>query len=136
MAELTKIFTGMELGPEKIDANFKAVTDNIKAVEIKDTGWINLPIQASGWGGWLKVRKRGPEVRFNGELHPAPAEASNLTISTLPAGFTTVGFNVASAVNDYGTSFAMLIDGLNFKISRHNANDAANIRLNGTSFWE
>lgn len=30
---LTKIFTGMELGPEAIDENFKAV-------EITDTGWI------------------------------------------------------------------------------------------------
>jgi len=30
---LTKIFTGMELGPEAIDANFKAL-------EITDTGWI------------------------------------------------------------------------------------------------
>lgn len=30
---LTKIFTGMELGPEAIDANFKAV-------EITDTGWV------------------------------------------------------------------------------------------------
>ena len=29
---LTKIFTGMELGPEKIDANFKAL-------EVTDTGW-------------------------------------------------------------------------------------------------
>lgn len=31
--DLTKIFSGMELGPEAIDANFKAV-------EITDTGWI------------------------------------------------------------------------------------------------
>lgn len=33
MANLTKIVTGMEKGPEAIDANFKAV-------EITDTGWI------------------------------------------------------------------------------------------------
>ena len=32
MADLTKIFTGMELGPEAIDANFKAV-------EVIDSGW-------------------------------------------------------------------------------------------------
>lgn len=103
---------------------------------ISDTGWISLPILASGWGGWLKVRKRGPEVRFDGELHTSPTEASNLVISTLPAGFTTISFNVAPAVNDYGTSFAMSIDGLNFKISHHGANDPSFIRLNGTSFWE
>ena len=134
---LTKIFTGMELGPEAIDANFKEVTDNIKSVEIKDTGWIDLPIQASGWSGWIKVRKRGPEIRLNGELHPSGNEANGLVLATLPAGFTTLAWVVSPAVNNYGSSFAISINGSNqLELAHINGEDHSFVRLNGSSFWE
>lgn len=51
MAELTKIFTGMEKGPEAIQANFNEINGRIP-----DAGdWIDLPMR-NGFGGFARVR--------------------------------------------------------------------------------
>ena len=108
-----------------------------KDAAISDTGWVNLPIQASGWSGWLKARKRGPEIRFNGELHPSGNAANSLVLSTLPAGMTEIGWAGAPATNDSGTSFTVYISGGSQLLINHiMAGDTSYLRLGGTSFWE
>ena len=134
---LTKIFTGMEKGPEAIDANFNGLSDDIKANKPSDTGWIPLVIQAGGWSGGIAVRKIGQEIRLRGELHPSGAAANNLVFTTLPAGMTTLAWVGAAAINDYGKSFAVVMqDGQKISVNNIVAGDTSTIRLNGTSFWE
>lgn len=61
MAELTKIFTGMEKGPEAIQANFDLM--NAKLV---DTGWVKVALENAT--GDVFIRKIGKHVMMRGSF--------------------------------------------------------------------
>ncbi len=55
MAELTKIFTGMEKGPEAIQANFDLMNANIESNNPKVSDWVDLAMR-NGFRGFARVR--------------------------------------------------------------------------------
>lgn len=55
MAELTKIYTGMEKGPEAIQANFDLMNAQYTADTVNVGEWIDLPIR-NGFRGFVRVR--------------------------------------------------------------------------------
>lgn len=68
---LTTIFTGMEKGPEKIDANFKALDNSVATLtEGQKLTWIDLPLE-SGIAGGLSVAEayNGSIIYIKGEIN-------------------------------------------------------------------
>ncbi len=55
MAELTKIFTGMEKGPEAIQANFDLMNSKIEISSPKVSDWVNLTMR-NGFDGTAQIR--------------------------------------------------------------------------------
>ena len=62
MAELTKIFTGMEKGPEAIQSNF----DLMNAQYTADTGWVKVALENAT--GDVFIRKIGKHVMMRGSF--------------------------------------------------------------------
>ena len=83
MAELTKIFTGMEQGPEKIDANFT----KLNASQIQDTGWKKLAITNAT--GNLFIRRKGIDVWISGTIatKTESVPAKSVALCSIPVGY-------------------------------------------------
>lgn len=86
--ELTKIFTGMENGPEAIQGNFNKISDNIS-----DTGWTNTGMtylngaKANNDGGLFYRRTSLFGVGYFVELRGvvvAPSSAGSAYVVQLP----------------------------------------------------
>ncbi|AXN36180.1 hypothetical protein [Latilactobacillus phage TMW 1.1381 P1] len=66
MAELTKIFTGMEKGPEAIQANFNLVKSDLMNSKLVDTGWVKVALENAT--GDVFIRKIGKHVMMRGSF--------------------------------------------------------------------
>lgn len=62
---LTKIFTGMDKGPETIDANFNALDGKITNLT-PDTGWVKVALTNAT--GDVFIRKIGKHVMMRGSF--------------------------------------------------------------------
>lgn len=71
MATLTKIVTGMEKGPEAIDANFKAINDDIATLTAgQKLTWINLPLESGITGNLLVAAAyNGSIIYIKGQIN-------------------------------------------------------------------
>lgn len=79
---LTKIFSGMEKGPEAIDANFKAVDNSVATLtEGQKLKWINLPLE-KGITGNLSVAEayNGSIIYIKGQINTT-GDFKNMLIS-------------------------------------------------------
>ncbi|WP_448949533.1 hypothetical protein [Latilactobacillus sakei] len=86
MAELTKIFTGMEKGPEAIQANFDLMDTKINTL-IADTGWVKVPV-INGWQGDISVRLQNGVVYHKGYFgSDGPTINISLTVFKYPDSF-------------------------------------------------
>ena len=83
MAELTKIFTGMEQGPEAIDANFTTLNNST----IKDSGWRQVSLTNST--GTVYIRRIGSNVITSGLFKPTGLATLSKTLDlfSIPSGF-------------------------------------------------
>lgn len=83
---LTKIFTGMEQGPEKINDNFNALDTKINTL-ITDTGWVKVPV-INGWQGDISVRLRDGVIYHKGYFGAGgPTINISLTVFKYPDSF-------------------------------------------------
>lgn len=79
---LTSITTGMEKGPEAIDANFKAVDNSVATLtEGQKLTWIDLPLEKGITGG-LSVAEayNGSIIYINGQINTT-GDFRNMLIS-------------------------------------------------------
>lgn len=87
---LTKIFTGMEKGPEAIDDNFNRLNfyHLNPSITTKDSGWWEVTLKNST--GNMYIRRTGSNVMASGLFKPtAFATLSNpLELFSIPSGFT------------------------------------------------
>lgn len=87
MAELTKVYRGMQNGAETIDSNFNKINDELKTMEYPDdTPWKNLTL-VGGWSATVanyRVRKGMLHINILGMKTPALAANSSTTFATLP----------------------------------------------------
>lgn len=99
---LSKIFTGMEKGPEAIDANFndintripdagqyytKSEVDNKVSSVITDTGWVKVPV-INGWQGDISVRLQNGVIYHKGYFGvTGPNTNISLTVFKYPDNF-------------------------------------------------
>lgn len=97
MAELTKIFTGMEQGPEKIDTNFNSLnirlTDNTNYVEKEFT----VPASAYLASSTLYFKRLGKIVMVHGKLSVIKLGART-TAFVVPDGFKPDGITMLSCI--------------------------------------
>lgn len=83
---LTKIFTGMEQGPEKINDNFNSLDTKINTL-IPDTGWVKVPV-INGWQGDISVRLRDGVIYHKGYFGAGgPTINISLTVFKYPDSF-------------------------------------------------
>lgn len=83
---LTKIFTGMAQGPEKINDNFDLMNTKINTL-IPDTGWVKVPV-INGWQGNISVRLRDGVIYHNGYFgSDGPTINISLTVFKYPDSF-------------------------------------------------
>lgn len=83
---LTKIFTGMEQGPEKINDNFNALDTKINTL-IADTGWVKVPV-INGWQGDISVRLQNGVIYHKGYFGAdGPTINISLTVFKYPDSF-------------------------------------------------
>lgn len=114
MANLTKIFTGMEKGPEAIDDNFNSVESDISASKSSNpvTLSVNSGVTISS-DSPLRVWRIGNTVFLGGATQTGPATGSSLT--TIPSGYRPdekVGFMAGVQVNPIvGAFFQVQTDG-------------------------
>ncbi len=83
---LTKIFTGMEQGPEKINDNFNSLDTKINTL-IPDTGWVKVPV-INGWQGDISVRLQNGVVYHKGYFgNDGPTINISSTVFKYPDSF-------------------------------------------------
>ena len=83
---LTKIFTGMEQGPEKINDNFNSLDAKINTL-ITDTGWVKVPV-INGWQGDISVRLQNGVVYHKGYFgNDGPTINISSTVFKYPDSF-------------------------------------------------
>lgn len=103
---LTKIFTGMEQGPEKINDNFNSLDTKINTL-IPDTGWVKVPV-INGWQGDISVRLRDGVVYHKGNFGAQGDTGSiSLTVFKYPDSFG----DMSSFTNFNGAWAAITADG-------------------------
>lgn len=86
MATLTKIFTGMESGPETIDANFGSL--NAELATGGPTASTKVTIDNGGTKGYITFSRQGSLVTGNGNFDAMKIGNGNfIEVANIPVGY-------------------------------------------------
>ena len=109
MAEIQKIYRGMQNGAEIIDENFKTIDEKVKSLEITgDKDWTDLtPLNDFKVDGTSKlqycIEKGVLYINIQGVVTPAIAQATPAAIAKLPFSIKNTHNFAASAASSSGS---------------------------------